>query len=130
MNYIFPTSIQSSEHVSFIFIPTVYGIPSLEEFGNVNLPQYASIPSQERVGSPEIGIWWLKWRAFDSRNMYVPVIKAFSEKDERREYAENLIKRENTKPDWKFTTFCFGKPDLPKNKIWDKLVVYMVDRLF
>ena len=78
------------------------------------------------------------------------MVKAFPTLDERYQYAENIIQgkifftgmqrfdylKEHTflfdqdyKPEWKFTAFKFGKPDLPKNRIWDKPVVWLREGL-
>ncbi len=130
---IYPLGIPSAQLIGVPLIPFVFGIPSAEAFGTPNIPAYVGITSQESFGLPTVGIWWLHWRAFDNFNMYMPVVMAFSAKVERYQYAENLMLNMELggkyKYDWKFTPRKFGRPILPKMRVWDHLNVWIREGL-
>jgi len=90
----------------------------------------------------------LRWRAFDERSMFVKQFKVFSTSEERYQYACALMSKwmigqqpyktdllntwvldKKIQPMWKFTPFRFGRPILPKAKVWDHQEVYIREGL-
>jgi len=126
---IFPVHISSSQLVGVVTIPSVFGISSSETVGTPNIPSYAGITSQEALGAPTVGIWWLHWREFDTRNLFVRQHKVFSTTVERYQYAESLMTEMVPKYAWKFKPMVFGRPILPKAKVWDHRDIYIRDSL-
>jgi hypothetical protein len=129
MTNVYPNGIPSAQLMGVIFIPFVYGIPSAEVFGTPNIPKFAGITSAEAFGSPTVGIWWLHWRAFNQRNMFVRQIKSFSTIAERYQYAENLMSETYIRYMWKFGPMKFGRPILPKAKVWNHRDIWIREGL-